>query len=95
MLMCQIYARKKDYLDSFEKSKEVLSSKDKFYDTNHANSDKNYEHFLNAWKAFKVNNMKKYYDLYLKVDYWLVCLKLLETNLYILFNQILAITGVQ
>ena len=31
-------------------------------------SDKNCEHVLNIWKAFKVNIMKDYHDLYLKVD---------------------------
>ena len=35
--------------------------------TNRAISDKNCEHFLNIWKAFKIN-MKDYHDLYLKVD---------------------------
>ena len=36
--------------------------------TNRAISDKNYEHILNVWKAFKMNIMKDYHDLYLKVD---------------------------
>ena len=35
---------------------------------NHAISDKNYEHVLNVRKAFKINTMKDYHDLYLKVD---------------------------
>ena len=66
--MCQIYVKKKrifafDNLSSFEKSEGGLCSKDKLYDTSHANGEKNYEHVLNAWKAFKMNIMKKYHDL--------------------------------
>ena len=55
------------YGDSFEKFKEGFPTKDKFYNTltNRAISDKNYEHVVNVWKAFKMNNMKDYYDLYL------------------------------
>ena len=52
-------------------------SKDKYYNltNNHAISDENYEHFLNVWKAFPMNTMKYYHDLYLKVDVLLlVCL---------------------
>ena len=50
-----------DYWDSFSKSKEGLPGKNKFYNTltNHAITDKNYEHVVNAWKAFKMNNMKR------------------------------------
>ena len=35
---------------------------------NFAISDKNYEHFLTVWKAFKMNTVKDSHDLYLKVD---------------------------
>ena len=58
------------FWDSFEKFKEGLPSKDKFYNTltNRAISDKNYEHVLNVWKLFMMNNIKKYPDLYLQVD---------------------------
>ena len=31
-------------------------------------SDNNYDHVLKVWEAFKMNNMKDYHDLYLKVD---------------------------
>ena len=31
-------------------------------------SYKNYEHVFNAWEAFKLNAIKDYHDLYLKVD---------------------------
>ena len=59
-----------DYWGSFEKFKEGLPSKDKFYNTstNCAINDKNYEHVLNICKAFTINNIKDYHDLYLKVD---------------------------
>ena len=45
---------------SFEKFKEGLTSKDKFYNTlNYCKiNDKNYEHVLNVWIAFKLNTMK-------------------------------------
>lgn len=35
---------------------------------NFAISDKNYEHFLNVWKDFKMNTVKDQHDLYLKAD---------------------------
>ena len=56
-------------MDIFKKLEEDLPSKDKFYNTltNCAISDKNYEHVLNVWKTFPMNNMKGYHDLYLKV----------------------------
>ena len=59
-----------DYWNSFEKFKEALLSKEKFYDTlnNGAINHKNCKHVLSAWKAFKMNTMKYYDDLYLKVD---------------------------
>ena len=52
-----------NFWDSFEKFREGLPSKDKFYNTliNRAISDKNYEHALKLWKAFKMNNMKDYH----------------------------------
>ena len=31
-------------------------------------NDKNYEHVLNVWEAFKTNTMNDYHNLYLKVD---------------------------
>ena len=36
--------------------------------TNQKISDKNYEHILNVWLAFKMNTMKDDHDLYLKGD---------------------------
>ena len=59
-----------DYWDRFEKFRECLPSKDKFHNTltNRKITDKNYEHILNVWKAFKMNSMKDYHNLYLKVE---------------------------
>ena len=40
--------------------------------TNPVFSDKNYEHVLNAWETFKLNNMKDYHNLHLKVDFFVI-----------------------
>ena len=50
-------------MSDFEKFKEELHSKEKFYSflTDSKISDKTYEHFLNVW-------IKDYYDLCLKCD---------------------------
>ena len=50
--------------------KEGLPSKDRFYNTltNQEISDKNHEHVLNVWEAFKMNTMKDYHDLHLKIN---------------------------
>ena len=55
---------------ALKKLKQGLFSKDTFYNilTNRAIRDECYEHVLNVWKAFKMNNMKHYHDLYLKAD---------------------------
>ena len=57
------------YCDNFEKFKEGLPSKCKFYNalTNCEINDKNYEDVLNVRKAFKMNTMNDYHDWYLKV----------------------------
>ena len=58
-------------MDNFEKFTAGLPRKDKFYNamTNRAvKNDKNDKHVLNFWKAFKINTMKRYNELYLKVD---------------------------
>ena len=74
MLMHQIQFRKNDLLcdcwDSFEIFKEGISSKEKFCNSliYRAISDRNCEHFLKVWKAFKMNTMKYYNDFYLEVD---------------------------
>ena len=60
-----------DYWDSFEKFKEALPRKDKFDNTlnNCAISYKNYKRVFNV---FKMNNIKDYHDLYLKVYFLLL-----------------------
>ena len=59
-----------DHWDSFEKFKEGLPGKGKFYNTltNRAISDKNYEHIFSILKALEMNTMKDYHDFCLKVD---------------------------
>ena len=58
--------------------------------TNHAITDKNYEHVVNVWKAFKMNNMKNYHDLYFKVDALLLAFCVFETfrKVYIIYFQL-------
>lgn len=50
-------------------SEKPYNANEKFYNIliNHTITDKNYEHVLNAWEAFKMNTLKDYYGLYLKV----------------------------
>ena len=57
-----------DYWDSFEKFKESLPSKDKFYNTltNHEISLKKL--WTCSYGTFKVDTMKDYHDFYLKID---------------------------
>ena len=52
----------------FEKFKEELPSKEKFYSslTNRKIHDKEYEHVLNFCKKFEMKTRKDYYDLHLK-----------------------------
>ena len=60
-----------DYcISGFEKFKEELPSKEKFYcsSTNRIISDKEYEHVLNVWKKIEMKTMKDYHDLYLKCN---------------------------
>ena len=55
------------YMKDFEKFREELPSKEKFYNalTNKRITDKEYEHLLNVWNKFKMKTMKDYQDLYL------------------------------
>ena len=55
------------YLNDFEKFKEELPSKEKFYSslTGRKITDKEYEH---VWNKFEIKKMKDYHDLYLKYD---------------------------
>ena len=57
-------------MSDFEKFKEQLPSKEKFYSslTGKKNSDKEYEQVLKVWNKFGMTAMKDYYDLYLKCD---------------------------
>ena len=59
-----------EYMSDFEKFKEELPIKEKFYSslTGEKNSDKEYKHVLNVWKKFDAKAMKDYHDLYLKGD---------------------------
>ena len=51
----------------FEKFKEQLPSKEKFYSslTGKKSSDKEYEHVFKVWKKFEMKTMKDYHELYL------------------------------
>ena len=62
----------------FEKFKEELPSKEKFYSplTNRRIVDKEYEHVLNVWNKSEMKTTKNYHDLYLK------CGVLLLTNMF-------------
>ena len=59
-----------DYIDSFEKFKEQLPSKEDFYsilNDKHI-EDKDYQHAQNVWNTFNIKNMGEYHDLYLASD---------------------------
>ena len=58
------------YMIDFEKSKEQLPSKEKFYSllTGKKISDKEYEHVFTVWNKFEIKGIKDYQDLYLKCD---------------------------
>lgn len=58
----------RDYWDSFEKVKEGLPTKVKFFNSlaKCSISDINHEHFLNVYKSFKMKTTKIYHDLYPK-----------------------------
>ena len=59
-----------EYMSHFEKFKEELPSKEKFYSslTDKKITNKEYEHVLNVWKKFEMKTMKNYHGLYLKCD---------------------------
>ena len=56
-----------EYMNNFEKNREQLPSKEKFYCplTGKEASDKEYEHFFKVWNKFDIKTMKGYHDLYL------------------------------
>ena len=37
-------------------------------------SDEAYKHVLYIWEAFKMNSMKDYHDVYLKVKFFIIAL---------------------
>ena len=55
-----------EYMSDFEKFKEELASKEKFYSslTDRKISDKEYEHVLNLWNIFEMKTMKDYRNFY-------------------------------
>ena len=57
-----------EYMSDFEKFKEQLPSKEKFYNllTSKKISEKEYDHVLIVWTKFKMKMMKDYHNLYLK-----------------------------
>ena len=59
-----------EYLTDFEKFKEELPNKEKFYSSSNDRkiTDKEYEHVINVWKKTEMKTMKGYHDLYLKCD---------------------------
>ena len=59
-----------EYMSNFEKFKEQLASKEKFYSslTGKKISDKENDHVLKVWNKFEMKKMTDYHDLYLKCD---------------------------
>ena len=59
-----------EYMSDFEKFKEKLPSKGKFYSslTDRKVTVKECENFLNVWKKFEMKTMTDYHNLYLKCD---------------------------
>ena len=57
-----------EYMNDFEKIKEKLPNKEKFYSslTGKKVNNKEYDHVLKVWKKFEMKTMKYYHDLYLK-----------------------------
>ena len=56
-------------MSDFEKFKEQLPNKEKFYKslTGKNISDKEYEHTLNVWNKFEMKAIKDYHGLYIKM----------------------------
>ena len=53
-------------MSNFEKFKEQLPSREKFYSslTGKKVSGKEYQHVFKVWNKFELKTMKDYYDLY-------------------------------
>ena len=58
----------------FEKFKEELPNKEKFYIslTYRKISDNEYEHVLNVFNKCEIKTMKEYHDLYLKCNFFII-----------------------
>ena len=61
-----------EYMTDFEKFKEELPSKEKFYSsiTHRKVSDKEYEHVSSVWKKFEIKTIKDYHDLFENVKFY-------------------------
>ena len=61
-------------MSNFEKFKDELPSKEKFYSSliGKKNSDNEYKHVLNVWNKFEMKTMKGYHELYLNSDVFLL-----------------------
>ena len=59
-----------DYMDSFDKFNEQLPAKEDFFSilNNEHITDEDYNHALEVWKTFNIQNMGEYHDLYLTSD---------------------------
>ena len=59
-----------EHMSNFQKFKEELPSKEKFYNslTDRTISDKEYENVLNVWKKLEMKTMKDYHDILLLAD---------------------------
>ena len=70
-------------MSDFETFKEELLDKEKFYSLLPYKKvrDKEYDHVLKVWNAFKIKSMKDYHNLYLKWDV------LLLANIFVKFRN--------
>ena len=59
-----------EYMSDFEKFKEELPSKERFFSslTGRKITDKEHKNVLNVWEKFEMKTMKNYYKLYLKCN---------------------------
>ena len=57
-------------MSDFEKFKEELPSKERFFSslTGRKITDKEHKNVLNVWEKFEMKTMKNYYKLYLKCN---------------------------
>ena len=57
-------------MSDFEKFKEELTSKEKFYSSLAGKkiSDKEYDHIVKVWDKFEMKTTKGYHNLYLKCE---------------------------